>query len=104
MSGINFISFIFYTFVGFLLGFGLTSFAQLNLEAEQEAYFEEKGEYISDPKNGVHTYTTLCKGYFYDDGLGTVTGYGDLADKYTYQYEKGSSVSTTTDPKSDILR
>jgi len=81
-----------------------STFAQINLEAEQEAYFAQKGEYISDSQNGINTYTTICKGYYVDDGNGHVEGYGDLADKYTYTYEKVFVASGTPRTITDILR
>jgi len=71
----------------------------VNLQTEQEQYYKDTGEYISDPENGVNTYTTLCKGYFVIDELGS-TGYGDLKDDFTYEYEK-ADIATSTDTKLD---
>jgi len=103
--GINSLSLSFGLIIGiFIAVFVNTTFAQLNLEAEQEAYFEEKREYISDPDNGIHTYTSVCKGYYVDDGLGRVTGYGDLAEQYTYTYEKDTAIGIPTSTSPDIKR
>jgi len=94
-----------YVFIGVLVGvfFSLTfnnTFAQfLSLETEQDQYYKDTGEYISDPENGVNTYTTLCKGYFVVDEFGS-TGYGDLKEDYTYEYEK-ADIASTTDTKLD---
>jgi len=76
----------------------------LSLQTEQEEYYKDTGEYISDPQNGVHTYTTLCKGYYYDDGQGTVIGYGDSKEQFTYEYEKVLATSTDIIPTTDTLR
>jgi len=94
MRAISWITFTLGFLVAFSVGFAVNIvFAQLNLIAEQDAYYAENKEYISDPKNGIHTYTSVCRGYYVETEDGIV-GYGDLSDQYTETYEKVSATST----------
>jgi len=86
---------------------------------EEQSYAQKyTGDFYTDttnPELQIHTYETLCKGFYIleDDGITrSFTGYGDLADDYTYSIEVSSiktelattskneipiSISTTTD-------
>jgi len=107
-----------YVVVGFVCSIPVTSAFALTLTESkviadyQEAAFSITGSFepVYDDKLSVFTYEKLCKGYYTveDNGVTvTYTGFGDLADNYTYEEssQKVDSVATTTDiidPKLDI--
>jgi len=85
----------FYLFLGLVLGLSFalilnTSYAQFSDIIQEQVYAEKyTGSYqpVYETDFQVFTYETLCKGFYIitDDGVEkTVTGYGDLAELYTY--------------------
>ncbi len=83
--------------------------AQTNFIVEEEAYFNTYGTYFSDVDTdglGVHTYEKICRGFFLVEKTPEAfiyTGYGDLADKYTYEIPiPNSTVSSGTTSTSSI--
>lgn len=92
----TFFGFVFLVFVGFALGLFiggyLVAFVDASsLENDQKVYYKETGKYFYDTKNKgyqVFTYEELCRGFYTveekKDKI-VYTGYGDLADKFTYE-------------------
>jgi len=78
--------------------------AQLpSLEVEQSDYYKKNKEYFTDVSNPdfeIHTYETICKGYYTIDKTDkkkvVYTGYGDLDFKYTYEEFIDFSSATST--------
>ena len=94
---------IFYITLGIIMGSSLTvvlnsvdaqvklsDLSTLDLIDEQNYALKYTGMYVSDvsdSKYTVNTYETLCKGFYTVKDTGDsyiYTGYGDLADLYTY--------------------
>jgi len=113
------IQIIAYSTLGFFIALMLFGIAQVfALSVTEENYILEEqadalkwtGEYytdVSDPDLQVHTYTKLCKGFVVIEQTGSKiisTGFGDLAEEYTYVEDKPivDSVATTTDPVVDL--
>lgn len=77
---------------------------ETDLENDQQAVREETGMYFSDftnPQFTIHTYETVCKGYYTIEDTPEAliyTGYGDLSSNYTFEIQKPtkSIVSSTT--------
>jgi len=71
------------------------------LEKDQEKYFKETGEYFeqhTDTSFQVHTYESLCKGYYVEQKNGDKTefiGYGDKAKDFTYTIFSSSTKSSS---------
>jgi len=91
----------------FFAFFGIAIFAGAeklpSLEVEQADYYKINKEYFtdfSDPNFEVHTYETICKGYYTIDKTDkkkvVYTGYGDLDFKYTYEEFIDLSSATST--------
>jgi len=108
-----------YSAIGFFIALMLFGIAQVfALTVTEENYILEEqadalkwtGEYytdVSNPDLQVHTYTTLCKGFVVIEQTGSKiisTGFGDLADEYTYVEDKpiGDSVASTSEPVLDL--
>jgi len=90
---------VFYTFIGVMLAVSLTPVLALTttetktISTEQEYALKYTGMYqpVYDQPVKIYTYETLCKGYYTleDNGLEIkYTGFGDLADDYTYTITK----------------
>lgn len=108
-----------YSTLGFFIAlmlFGIAQVFALSL-TEQNYILEEQadalrwtGEYytdVSDPDLQVHTYTTLCRGFVVIEQTGSKiisTGFGDLADEYTYVEDKPivDSIASTSGPVLDV--
>lgn len=103
----------FYGIIGFTLAVSLSSVYALT--ASEEAVVLDEQNYalkytgsfqpVYDNKDyQVFTYETLCKGFYVVEDNGDsvrFTGFGDLADDYTYTYDKfvEVSVASSTDEK-----
>jgi len=104
-----------YLLLGFILGgslfavygsvFALTTTERNDIVSVQESALKFTGTYqpvYDDPYTKVFTYEKLCKGFYTVEDNGTIikyTGFGDLADEYTYEIDSiniKSDLSTTT--------
>jgi hypothetical protein len=110
---------ILYTFYGIFLSaiitpiaFALTTAESQIIESEQKSALRFTGSYqpVYDQLVDVYTYETICKGYYTveDNGIDIVyTGFGDLADQYTYSRPSHTklldSKPTTTDDKTIVI-
>jgi len=107
-----------YILLGFVLGGSLlavgSSISALTLSerdsviSEQESALKFTGTYqpVYDDLVKVYTYESLCKGFYTIEDNGVTikyTGFGDLADQYTYETESTTiqkdTISTTTPDK-----
>jgi len=85
---------LFLFFLSFYALYAATEKEKTLLETEQQNEREKSGTYFSDTTNKdyqIHTYEELCKGYYtieyQKDGTITSIGYGDLAEKYTFDIQ-----------------
>lgn len=114
--GVNTLTYILTFILGFILASSVTFVFALSLsekqliETEQNAYFQRTGTYFQDKGTEVkvHTYKGICEGYVIEEETPTQiisTGYGLLADDYTYVYEKPSEgVASTTDTGTSTVK
>jgi len=104
-----------YVFLGVFLAISITSISYALTSTERQEVVSEQltaikftGTYqpIYDGLVQVYTYETICKGFYTVEDNGTIiryTGFGDLADQYTYESPSPAldkiSIASTTDEK-----
>jgi len=88
------------------LSFALTSIEADIIQADQESAMKYTGTFqpVYNDLVQVFTYETICKGFYTVEDNGVTinyTGFGELADEYTYTIEKPivNKVASTTDEK-----
>ena len=88
----------------------LTTSEKNIIESDQESAMKYTGSYqpVYNELVQVFTYETICKGFYTveDNGVTiTYTGFGELADQYTYTVDKliKSDISTTTPIKDEKI-
>lgn len=100
----NYIAFLVALVLVLPLGYAMAQMQNI-IENDQEVVLKRTGQYftdVSNPQFTVNTYERSCKGYYTieetDDEI-IYTGYGDLANEYTYTITKPKQVATSSDDK-----